>query len=146
MAWIATRHRAWAITAVALLSGPALAQAPDRAATTPPPPAANRQLYSFTLQNLASKAIERATAHMTNGATADVTAKGKIMPNQGQSFGANNGGCLASISVTFAGGATLESAPSSDCGNSTIVVRDDKIDLTSSASRKMVPPPEPSDH
>lgn len=143
MAWTAIQAGAWAIVALATVG--AAAQTTDRAATTPPPPSQNKQLYSYSMRNLGTRAIEQATAHMTNGATADITANGRIMPNEAQSFGANNGGCLASLSVRFAGGATLDSDHISDCNVSSIVVRDDKIDLNTSASRKMAPPTEPSD-
>ncbi len=144
MARIAIRRGTWIIMAAGLLgvapaiARPAMAQAPapDRAATTPPPQSANTRLHDFTLRNLGAKPIEQASAHMTNGATVDITAKGRIAPSQAQAFSANNGGCLDSISIRFVGGASLQSQNLNDCDKTTVVVRDDKIDLASSAAAR----------
>ncbi len=142
-------NRGWVLAimaATALGSAPAMAQAPDSAGTTAPATSINRQIHSYSLRNLASKPIVEASAHMTNGATANITEKGRIMPNQSQSFGANNGGCVDTITVKFADGTQLPQQQLKSCDASTIVVRDNEISLTSSATPGGARPVAPSDH
>lgn len=144
MAWQV--NRLGILAAMALATMPALAQAPDRAATPPPPPAQNVRINSYTLRNMATKPITSATANMTNGQVADITAKGRIMPNQSQSFGANNAGCIDKLSVTFSDGTMLPDHKIEDCGKASIVVRDNDISSTSSATAPNAEPNSPSNN
>lgn len=145
MAWMSNRRGALAMAAATMLAvAPAMAQTPDSAGTTAPATSINRQIRSYSLRNLASKPIVEASAHMTNGATANITEKGRIMPNQSQSFGANNGGCVDTVTVKFADGTMLPQQQLKSCDASTIVVRDNEISLTSSATPGAAPPKAPS--
>ncbi len=145
MAWMSNWRTVLAVMAATVLAAPpAMAQAPDSAGTTAPAPSINRQVHSYSLRNLSSKAIVEASAHMTNGATADITEKGRIMPNQSQSFGANNGGCVDTVTVKFADGTVLPQQQLQNCDASTIVVRDTEISLTSSATPGAARPGAPS--
>jgi len=147
MAWISDRGWVLAVVAATGLGiTPAMAQAPDSAGTTAPATSINRQIHSYSLRNLASKPIVEASAHMTNGATANITEKGRVMPNQSQSFGANNGGCVDTITVKFADGTQLPQQQLQSCDASTIVVRDNEISLVSSATPGSARPVAPSDH
>jgi hypothetical protein len=133
--------RALATLAIlALAAVPASAQAPNQTGTSPPPAGQATKLHNYTLRNMATKPIESATIHMTTATDADLTTKSRVMPSSAQSFSANNAGCIDSIAVTFAGGATLRADKLNDCKQSTIVVRDNKIDLTDSAAPAAVPP------
>ncbi len=145
MAWMSNGRGALALMAATVLAAtPAVAQKPDSAGTTAPAPSINQQIRSYSLRNLASKAIVEATAHMTNGATANIAEKGRIMPNQSQSFASNNGGCIDTLTVKFADGTTLPQQELKSCDVSTIVVRDNEISLTSSATPGAARPSAPS--
>ncbi len=149
MAWMSDWRGPLAAMAAATLAAvpaltPALAQKPDSAGITAPAPSINQKIHSYSLRNLASKPIVEASAHMTNGATADLTEKGRIMPNQSQSFGANNGGCVDTVTVKFADGTVLPQQQLNNCDASTIVVRDTEISLTSSATPGAATPTAPS--
>ncbi len=140
---IVDRRRVCGIAAAVMMAVPAFAQAPS-AGTAPPPLAQARQLRNFTLRNFASQPIEQATARMTSGADATITAHGRILPAEAQSFSTNNGGCLDSVAVRFTDGHALQARHLNDCTSTTVVVRSDKISLTNSAGRGPSSPALPS--
>ena len=134
--------------AAGLVLGGASAHAQQQTATpsqSPPRPASSN-LRAYTLRNMSGKVITQAHAYMSNDKTDLVTSQSAIQPNQAQTFGTDQKGCLDHISVTFKDGQTLDSGKLADCHVQTMVVRADKITGDTSAVPGATPPANPSDH
>ena len=134
--------------AIGLALGASVAQAQQQTATpsSNPPRPASSNLRAYTLRNMSGKVITQAHAYMSNDKTDLVTSQSAIQPNQAQTFGTDQKGCLDHISVTFKDGKTLDSGTLADCHVQTMVVRADKITGDTSAVPGATPPANPSDH
>ena len=128
------------------LGGVAQAQQQTATPSSNPPRPASSNLRAYTLRNMSGKVITQAHAYMSNDKTDLVTSQSAIQPNQAQSFGTDQKGCLDHISVTFKDGQTLDSGKLADCHVQTMVVRADKITGDTSAVPGAAPPANPSDH
>ena len=131
-----------------VLGGAVMATAQQQTATpsqSPPHPASSN-LRAYTLRNMSGKVITQAHAFMSNDKTDLVTSQSSIQPNQAQTFGTDQKGCLEHVAVTFKDGSTVDSGHLTDCHIQTMVVRADKITADTSAVPGATPPANPSNN